>query len=88
MSKNDESMLKNQNAGFLDLDAYEYVIYHYVNQNDLLKARVACGLAMETYPYSSELLLDYAMFWPIAAKTILLWRLSKKQNISFRMTLI
>ena len=55
-----ESMLKNQNAGFLDLDAYEYIIYHYVNQNEPAKARVACELAMETYPFSSELLLDYA----------------------------
>jgi tetratricopeptide (TPR) repeat protein len=55
-----ELMLRNEHPGYLDLEAYEFIIYHYVNQNEPAKARAACEKAMETFPYSSELLLDYA----------------------------
>ena len=55
-----EAMLQGQKPIFLDLDAYEFVIYYYIHANEPIKARTACELAMETYPFSSELLVDYA----------------------------
>jgi tetratricopeptide (TPR) repeat protein len=55
-----ESMRQGRGAGFLDPDAFESVIYHYVNSDQPEKAREACEFAMEMHPYHSELLLDYA----------------------------
>jgi tetratricopeptide (TPR) repeat protein len=55
-----EEMLSGQKPVFLDLDAWEYVIFHYVQSEEPQKARAACETAMETFPYSAELLLDYA----------------------------
>ena len=55
-----ERMLACQSPVYLDLDAWEYIIFHYVQTEEPLKARTACETAMETFPYSAELLLDYA----------------------------
>ena len=55
-----ESMLRKESAVYMDLDAWEYVIFHYVQSEQPQKARKACEMAMETFPYSAELLLDYA----------------------------
>jgi len=55
-----ENMLASKSPVFLDLDAWEYVIFHYVKSEQPTKARVACEMAMETYPFSADLLLDYA----------------------------
>lgn len=55
-----EKMLSSKQSVYLDLDAWEYIIFHYVQAEEPLKARIACETAMETFPYSAELLLDYA----------------------------
>lgn len=55
-----ESMLSCQKAVYMDLDAWEYIIFHYVQSDEPEKARMACETAMETFPHSAELLLDYA----------------------------
>ena len=44
-----ESMMANQKSEFLDLEAYEYIIFHYVTLNEPGKAKTACEQAMETY---------------------------------------
>jgi len=55
-----ESMQATQRTEFLDLEAYEYIIFHYVSLNEPSKAKLVCEQAMDTFPYASELLLDYA----------------------------
>jgi tetratricopeptide (TPR) repeat protein len=55
-----EALPGEGSSGYLDLEGYEYVIFHYVNHNQPEKARLACERAMELFPFASELLVDYA----------------------------
>jgi tetratricopeptide (TPR) repeat protein len=55
-----EEMLKNGDSLFFDLDTYEYIINHFIEQGKLKKALKACEMAMGQYPFSTELFLDKA----------------------------
>ncbi len=55
-----ERMLKTDIKEFFDLDTYEQVAEHYLDQGDWEKAIKACDLGLENYPYSLELILSKA----------------------------
>ncbi|MCU0450097.1 MAG: tetratricopeptide repeat protein [Bernardetiaceae bacterium] len=50
-----EQMLKDDQVWFFDVEAFERIIYYYLNQDQLSKALQACGLALDQYPFSTEL---------------------------------
>ena len=47
-----ESMLKRMESGFFDLDTYEQIVEHYMDEGKIVDAMKACDLALEQYPYS------------------------------------
>ena len=51
-----EEILKKKSNGFFDLEAYETIIYYYLDRNKHKKALLAVTMAMEQYPYSTELI--------------------------------
>ncbi|MBL7865994.1 MAG: tetratricopeptide repeat protein, partial [Cyclobacteriaceae bacterium] len=51
-----EDTLKRKTAEFFDLEAYETIIYYYLDRSKHKKAQVAVEMAMEQYPYSTELI--------------------------------
>ena len=52
-----ESMLKRMESTFFDLDTYEQIVEHYMDEGKIIDAMQACELALEQYPYSLELML-------------------------------
>jgi tetratricopeptide (TPR) repeat protein len=55
-----EEMLRNRESVFLTLETYEQIIDHYADEGKFKQALHACNLAVEQYPYSTDLLLDMA----------------------------
>lgn len=55
-----EHMLQTNQYCYLDVEAYEYIINHYLAANEIDSARKACEIALATYPYTTEILVDYA----------------------------
>src|SRR4028119_2464174 len=55
-----EEMLKHGEAIFLDLETYECIIGQYMEEGKYEKALTACQIALDQYPYSTELMLDIA----------------------------
>src|SRR5687767_153484 len=53
-----EEMLRNGDNLFFDLNTYEYIISHFIEQGKFKKALKACDYAINQYPFSVELLLD------------------------------
>ena len=51
-----EDILKRKSSGFFDLEAYETIIYHYLDRGKHKKSLVAVTMAMEQYPFSTELI--------------------------------
>ncbi|HZX73917.1 MAG TPA: tetratricopeptide repeat protein, partial [Cyclobacteriaceae bacterium] len=51
-----EESLKKHSADFFDLDAYETIIDHYLFRAKYKKALIAVNLAINLYPFSSELI--------------------------------
>jgi tetratricopeptide (TPR) repeat protein len=51
-----EENLKRNSADFFDIDAYETIIDYYLDNNKFKKALSAVNQAIETYPYSTELM--------------------------------
>ena len=51
-----EENLKKKSSGFFDLEAYETIIYYYLDRGKHKKALVAVNMAMEQYPFSTELI--------------------------------
>ena len=50
-----EEILKRKTAAFFDLEAYETIIYYYMDRAKHKKALQAVQMAMTQYPYSNEL---------------------------------
>ncbi|MFM9075512.1 MAG: hypothetical protein ACKORJ_08120, partial [Bacteroidota bacterium] len=50
-----EAMLRNKERTFFDLDEFETIIDHYIEANKNKRALTAVELAVEQYPFSSEL---------------------------------
>ena len=50
-----ESVLRKKTSDFFDVDAFEIIIEHYIALNKNAKALKAVEMAMEQYPFSSEL---------------------------------
>lgn len=55
-----EQMLRTNQYCYLDVEAYEYIIGHYIAANEIDSAKQACEIALEAYPYTTEILVDYA----------------------------
>jgi hypothetical protein len=55
-----ERMLKNHEHPFFDLETYEQIVEHYIENGKWNRALQACELGLENYPYSVDLLLDKA----------------------------
>ena len=55
-----EEMLAGTQDWYLDQDAFEYIIHHYLHSNQAAKAFSACEIALRQYPYSNEFMLDKA----------------------------
>jgi hypothetical protein len=51
-----EENLKKKTSSFFDLEAYETIIYYYIDRSKHKKALIAVSLAMDQYPYSTELI--------------------------------
>jgi tetratricopeptide (TPR) repeat protein len=52
-----ESMLKRAESSFFDLDTFEQIVEHYMEEGKFEEASQACEIALEQYPYSVELML-------------------------------
>ncbi len=55
-----EEMLRNHTRYFFDVEAYELIVEHYISSGKLEEAYKAVSLAIEQYPYSTELLTGKA----------------------------
>ena len=55
-----EDMLKSSTFIFFEEDQYEYIIRHYLSLNKLKKALKVVEIAVQQFPYSSDLLLEKA----------------------------
>jgi hypothetical protein len=51
-----EEILKKKSSVFFDLEAYETIIYYYLDRAKHKKALTAVSMAMAQYPFSTELI--------------------------------
>src|SRR5271154_3533565 len=51
-----EENLKKNSLSFFDIDAYEMIIDHYLETSKFKKALTAVDLAMDQFPFSTELI--------------------------------
>ncbi len=51
-----EEILKKKSSVFFDLEAYETIIYYYLDRAKHKKALAAVSMAMAQYPFSTELI--------------------------------
>ena len=55
-----EDQLKNGSLEFIPMESFEQIIDYYLDLQKFKKALQACSIAIERYPYSTELKLDKA----------------------------
>src|SRR5699024_974933 len=55
-----EDQLKSKAFGFYDIEVYEEIIDYYLDNGNFKKALKACNIAIDQYPYSTELILEKA----------------------------
>jgi len=52
-----EDMLANRQTHYLDQEAYEYGVRHFLQENKPTKALAVSDLALRQYPFASDMLL-------------------------------
>ena len=55
-----EEHIKNKASHFFELDGFEQIIDHYIDIGKYQKALLAANLAIDQYPFSTELILTKA----------------------------